>query len=191
MPTNQALPVSQFQDPNQQSIRRRLSSLSLKLQPISSPAASWAFQRSKSVSSMGEYAGSSVKKWWDLGWSWILSKKPIFAEDLEMNEEEIKVIGSHNKGSWRHVFYKVRSEFRKLLGSQNVGLPQTYKCDSTNYSNDFDNGRKSQFLGWTQNFQNQEEKKILVLWNIKVYWDQFKMDLCSFHFCDSACNSCN
>lgn len=147
MPTNQALPVSQSQDPNQQSIRRRLSSISFKIQPISSPAAaSWAFRRSKSVSSMGEYAGSSIKKWWDWGWSLILSRKPIFAQDLETNDEEIKFIGSHNRGTWRHVFYKVRSEFKKLVGSENVGLPQTYRYNSSDYSKNFDTGMKSQFL---------------------------------------------
>ncbi|KAJ6986225.1 hypothetical protein NC653_023963 [Populus alba x Populus x berolinensis] len=108
-----ALPVSQTHFSKDQAVaglRRRLSSLSLKFQPISSPATQWAFQRSKSVSAMGEYAGSSVKKWWDWGWSWILSRKPVFAQDLEMNEEETRVLGCHSKGSWGHVFYKFRSE---------------------------------------------------------------------------------
>jgi hypothetical protein len=74
---------------------------------------------------MGEYAGGSIRKWWDWGWSWVLSRKPIFASDLEMNEEETKNLGSQNRGSWRHVFYKVRSEIRKLVGSDHVGLQQT------------------------------------------------------------------
>lgn len=143
------LPVSQshsHHDSKEQSqIRRRLSSLSLNIQPISSsPAASWAIRRSKSVSSMGEYAGSSIRKWWDWGWAWVLSRKPIFAKDLEMNEEETKLIGSHNRGSLRHVFYKVRSEVRKLLGSDRVGLPQTCRYDSFNYSKNFDDGSKTQ-----------------------------------------------
>ncbi|XP_022762157.1 uncharacterized protein LOC111308082 [Durio zibethinus] len=110
---SQALPVSQTESKEQlPGLRRRLSSLSLKLQPISCPAASWTFPRSKSLSSMGEYAGSSIRKWWDWGWSWVLSRKPMFAQDLEMNEEETRVLGCHNKGSWRHVFYKVRSEIK-------------------------------------------------------------------------------
>lgn len=142
MPANQALPVSQG-DSKEPCLRRRLSSLSLKIQPIASPAASWAFRRSKSVSSMGEYAGSSIRKWWDWGWSWILSRKPIFATDLEMDEEETKMLGSHNKGSWRHVFYKVRYEIRKLVGSDKVGLPQTYSYDSYNYSQNFEDGVRS------------------------------------------------
>ncbi|XP_021912754.1 uncharacterized protein LOC110826422 [Carica papaya] len=136
--TRVQLPVSNNDAADQQSLRRRPSSLSLRIQNISSsPAASWAFRRSKSVSSMGEYAGSSIRKWWDLGWSWILSRKPVFAKDIEMNEEETRVLGCHNKGSWRHVFYKVRSEIRRLMRSDQVGLPQTYRYDSFNYAKNF------------------------------------------------------
>ncbi|KAL8540023.1 hypothetical protein ACS0TY_001570 [Phlomoides rotata] len=114
---NQSLPLSQAQEAKGPGIRRRLSSLSLNLKiqaPSSSPA--WA---SKS--------GTSIRKWWEWGWGWILSRKPTFASDLEMNEEETALLGSHNRGSWRHVFYKVISQVRrKLLGADNVGLPQTY-----------------------------------------------------------------
>lgn len=146
MPASQSLPVSQgLQDPltEQPGLRRRLSSLSLKLQPISSPATSWALSRSKSVSAMGEYAGGSIRKWWLWGWTWILSRKPIFAQDLEMNEEETKVLGSDNRGSWRHVFYKVRSELKRLVGSDVDSLPQTYRYN-------FDDGRTKtkKMLGW-------------------------------------------
>lgn len=146
MPASQSLPVSQgLQDPltEQPGLRRRLSSLSLKLQPISSPATSWALSRSKSVSAMGEYAGGSIRKWWLWGWTWILSRKPIFAQDLEMNEEETKVLGSDNRGSWRHVFYKVRSELKRLVGSDVGSLPQTYRYN-------FDDGRTKtkKMLGW-------------------------------------------
>ncbi|KAJ4715819.1 Protein downstream neighbor of son like [Melia azedarach] len=135
LPKSNSLPVSQGEQ--QPSLRRRLSSLSLKIQPISSQTTSWAFQRSKSVSAMGEYAGTSVRKWWDWGWTWILSKKPSFAQDLEMNEEETRVLGCQNKGSLRHVFYKVRSEIKKLMGSDKVGLPQTCKYSSFDYSKNF------------------------------------------------------
>lgn len=142
--TNQALPVSQpDSNSKQQSLRRRLSSLSFKIQPISSPATSWAFHRSKSVSSMGEYAGTSIRKWWDWGCSWVLSRKPIFANDLEMNEEETKMLGPQNKGSWRHVFFKVRSEIRKLVGSDHVALPQTYRYTPYDYSKNFDDGTRT------------------------------------------------
>lgn len=144
------LPVSQSESKEQlPGLRRRLSSLSLNMQPISSsPATSWAFHfhRSKSLSSMGEYAGSSIRKWWDWGWSWVLSRKPTFAQDLEMNEEETMVLGCHNKGSWRHVFYKVKSEIKKLVGSDDkVGLPQTYRYDSL---------KKTQEFWWWEQKQN-------------------------------------
>ncbi|KAL3539157.1 hypothetical protein ACH5RR_002523 [Cinchona calisaya] len=98
-------------------IRRRLSSLSLKIQLQSSSSPSWgAFRRSKSVSSMGSEYGGGIRKWWNWGWDWILSRKPTFARDLEMNEAETAALGCHSKGSWRHVFYKVKSELGKLVG---------------------------------------------------------------------------
>ncbi|KAB2050807.1 hypothetical protein E1A91_A12G013700v1 [Gossypium mustelinum] len=144
---SRSLPLSQTQSKEQAplpALRRRLSSLSLKLHPsISSPSApSWSFPRSKSLSSMGDYAGSSIRKWWDWGWSWVLSRKPMFAQDLEMNEEETRVLGCHNKGSWRHVFYKLRSEIKKRMGSDKVGLPQTCRYDSLSYSKNFGVGNK-------------------------------------------------
>ncbi|KAF5727103.1 hypothetical protein HS088_TW22G00790 [Tripterygium wilfordii] len=126
-----ALPVShqqqQAQDQEQQTLRRRLSSLSLKIQPgaelimSSSSSVLSRFPRSKSM--------SSIKEWFDWGWTWILSRKPTFAEDLEMNEEETRALGFNNKGSWRHVFYKFKSEIHRLVGSdENIGvLPQTCK----------------------------------------------------------------
>ncbi|KAL5580467.1 hypothetical protein UlMin_012909 [Ulmus minor] len=74
---------------------------------------------------MGEYAGTSIRKWWDWGWSWILSKKPIFAQDLEMNEEETKILGSSSRGSWRHVFYKcVGKEPIRALARAPSGLEE-------------------------------------------------------------------
>ncbi|XP_073158008.1 uncharacterized protein [Henckelia pumila] len=126
---SQSLPVSEpgLQD-QRPGIRRRLSSLSLNLKIQPSPPSAWAFRRSKSLSSMGENAGDSIRKWWDWGWGWILSRKPAFAADLEMNEEETTTIGFHNKGSWRHVFFKVTSQLRrKLSRSDDVGLPQTMR----------------------------------------------------------------
>lgn len=123
-------------------IRRRLSSLPLKIQlqptPMSSSSLSYlmgSFRRSKSMSSLGEYSENSIRKWWDWGWAWILSRKPIFAEDLEMNEQEIAALYCHNKGSWRHVLYKLKNELGKLVwgSSHNTGLPQT-ACSSSSYS---------------------------------------------------------
>ncbi|XP_059314510.1 uncharacterized protein LOC132065240 [Lycium ferocissimum] len=167
--SKEALPMSQ---PAEETggeglgVRKRLSALSLRMnmrtrsacqQPILSfyststnSSSSWAFRRSKSLSSLsagvGEYAGSSIRKWWEWGVGWIMSKKPTFADDLEMNEEEKAVLGCHSKGSWRHVFYKVRSELRRLVRSgNNVGLPQTFRYDSFNYSKNFDDSKPNLF----------------------------------------------
>ncbi|CAI9104831.1 OLC1v1003598C1 [Oldenlandia corymbosa var. corymbosa] len=112
----------------QSGIRRRLSSMSLKIQEESGRSGSavsdyimGSFRRSKSMSSMGaQYAGNSIRKWWDLGWAWVLSRKPAFAQDLEMNEHEMAAIGSHHKGSWKHVLFKLKLELGKLLRSDNM-----------------------------------------------------------------------
>ncbi|KAK7320834.1 hypothetical protein VNO77_30676 [Canavalia gladiata] len=132
--TKPSLPVSRS-DSNlhEGGLRRRLSSLSLK---IHATPASWSmsFPRSKSLSSMGDYAGTSIREWWAWSWAWILSRKPIFATDLEMNEQESKLLGSHNKGTWRHVFYKVRSEIRRFISSDHSTLPQTYTMRTTQAS---------------------------------------------------------
>ncbi|XP_010530974.1 PREDICTED: uncharacterized protein LOC104807409 [Tarenaya hassleriana] len=105
-------------------LRRRLSSLSLNLsQPVAD-----RFPRSKSVSAMGEQAGSSIREWWGWGWAWILSRKPIFVRDLEMDKDEAKVLGSHNRGSLMHVFFKLRSEIRRLLRSSDGGDALPLSC---------------------------------------------------------------
>ncbi|CAG7886251.1 unnamed protein product [Brassica rapa] len=122
-----SLPVSQRLSPSTKDehgvIRRRLSSLSLNLLNQPSEIAS-RFPKSKSVSDMGKQVGSSVKEWWEWGWSWILSRKPIFIRDLELNREEAKTIGSQNKGSIMHVFLKLRSQIRSLVGSSSDTLPK-------------------------------------------------------------------
>ncbi|CAJ1971651.1 unnamed protein product [Sphenostylis stenocarpa] len=129
-----SLPVSRSDsnsNQNEGGLRRRLSSLSLKIQgsPVVGGAASyWSFPRSKSLSSVGDYAGTSIRKWWDWSWAWILSRKPIFASDLEMNDQETKLLGSHSKGTWRHVIYKMRSEIRRFITSDHATLPQTYSA---------------------------------------------------------------
>lgn len=107
-------------------MRRRMSFSDIQ-QPTISNTTAWALRGSKSVSSIGYSASTSVRNWWDRGWAWILSRKPVFAQDLEMNTEETSVLGCHNKGSWRHVIYKFRSEIRKLVGSDQPGLPQTIR----------------------------------------------------------------
>ncbi|CAI9277050.1 unnamed protein product [Lactuca saligna] len=112
-------------------MRRRISSMTFQIQPPTmSDTTAWALRSSKSVSSMGESASTSIKTWWARGWGWILSRKPVFAQDLEMNQEETSVLGCHNKGSLRHILYKFRSEIRKLVGSDQAGLPQTIRSNS-------------------------------------------------------------
>ncbi|XP_010548181.1 PREDICTED: uncharacterized protein LOC104819696 [Tarenaya hassleriana] len=122
-----SLPVSQpsAADADQPGLlRRRLSSLSLNL----SQSVSARFPRSNSVSAMGEQAGSSVREWWDRGWAWILSRRPIFIRDLEMNKDEARVLDSHDRGSLIHVFFKLRSEIRRLIRSDGAdGLPLSCK----------------------------------------------------------------
>lgn len=130
-----SLPVSQTTPDSKPSaapagmLRRRLSFDQIQPPTISETTA-WALRSSKSVSSMGGSATTSVRNWWASGWAWILSRKPVFAQDLEMNQEETSVLGCHNKGSWRHVLYKFRSEIRKLIGSDQGGLPQTIRPSS-------------------------------------------------------------
>jgi hypothetical protein len=107
-------------------LRKRLSSLSGKIQPISSASAEWAFRRSKSAPSLaGAFAAGHLKRWWE--WvGWLLSKKPEFAGDLEMNEEEAAALGRQSRGSWGHILYKVRSSVRRLVTSTHA-LPTTQK----------------------------------------------------------------
>ncbi|KAG5064889.1 hypothetical protein JHK85_006072 [Glycine max] len=123
-----SLPVSTSRSDSEGGLRRRLSSLSLKIQLESPNSSSWSFPRSKSLSSMGDYA----RTWWDWSWAWILSRKLIFATDLEMNDQETKLLASHNRGTWRHVFYKLRSEIRRFINtSDHTTLPKTYHHKST------------------------------------------------------------
>ncbi|XP_074583805.1 uncharacterized protein LOC141839856 [Curcuma longa] len=121
-------------------LRKRISSFSVKIQPLS---ADWAaFRRSKSAPSFGELAGAvgPIRRWWGQCWGWILSRKPTFAQDIEMNEEETAMLGFQLKGSWRHLFYRVRSEIRKLIRSDCLPttLPQGFRYDSFSYAQNFD-----------------------------------------------------
>lgn len=118
-----ALPVSTTEDDAAAAgggggIRRRLSSSSLNKIPAA--AANWSFPRSK-IS-----VGDSIRSWWLWIFAWILSRKPVFATDLEMNEQETKHLASGDRGSWKHVFYRMRSEIKRITNSHDLHLPQTY-----------------------------------------------------------------
>jgi len=108
-------------------IRRRLSTSSLNNNNTSAETNNkWSFvPRSKSLSfsSMGD----SIRNWWTWSWAWILSRKPIFATDLEMNEQETKLLTSRDKGSWKHVICRMRSEIRRRITNSDyyAPLPQT------------------------------------------------------------------
>ncbi|XP_044950327.1 uncharacterized protein LOC123400000 [Hordeum vulgare subsp. vulgare] len=70
-------------------MRKRLSSFSGKIQPISFASAKWVIRRTRSAPSIAVgFAGGPLKRWWDWGVGWLLSKKLGFVGDLEMNEEE-------------------------------------------------------------------------------------------------------
>ncbi|KAG7579466.1 hypothetical protein ISN45_Aa03g036070 [Arabidopsis thaliana x Arabidopsis arenosa] len=116
-----SLPISSTTIDEPGLLRRRLSSLSLNLSRNQPSTVS----RSKSVSDMGEQGGSSMKEWWEWSWSWILLKKlPIFFTDLEVNKNETKSsLGNQQRGSFVHVFFKLRSEIRRLLRPSSDSLP--------------------------------------------------------------------
>ncbi|WOL04275.1 hypothetical protein Cni_G12996 [Canna indica] len=121
-------------------MRKRISSFSVKIQPLSTASAEWAIRRSKSMPSIGEFAGVPLRRWWGRWWGWILSRKPAFAQDIEMNDEETAMLGCQSKGSWRHIFYKVRSEIRKLMRSNSLPTTQGFRYDSFSYAQNFDDG---------------------------------------------------
>ncbi|KAJ8512978.1 hypothetical protein OPV22_003412 [Ensete ventricosum] len=148
MPYKDELPTFQVHQQQQQQqdshligLRKRISSFSVKIQPLSSVSTEWAIRRCKSMPSIGEFAGGPLRRWWGSWWGWILSRKPVFAQDVEMNEEETAMLGSHHKGSWRHVFYRVRSEIRKLMRSNSLPTTQGFRYDSFDYPQNFDDGK--------------------------------------------------
>ncbi|AET01086.1 hypothetical protein MtrunA17_Chr5g0448731 [Medicago truncatula] len=110
-------------------IRRRLSTSSLKNNTSTETTNNkWSsfIPRSKSLSFSS--IGDSIRNWWTWSWAWILSRKPIFATDLEMNEQETKLLTSRDKGSWKHVICRMRSEIRRRITNSDhyyTPLPQT------------------------------------------------------------------
>ncbi|KAE9606424.1 hypothetical protein Lal_00013624 [Lupinus albus] len=105
-------------------LRRRLSSLKIPNIPKSSS--------SSPSMTMSDYTNGTcitIKKWWDCVCAWILSSKPIFVTDLEMNQQyETKLL----RGTWEHLFTKLRSQITRLITSDHHHLPQTYNVNNKN-----------------------------------------------------------
>ncbi|GAU46675.1 hypothetical protein TSUD_254410 [Trifolium subterraneum] len=107
-------------------LRRRLSCSSLISNNNETSSSTWSFPCSSRSTKSFSFS-FSITNWWAWSWAWILSRKPIFATDLEMNEHETKLLASRDKGSWKHVFYRMRSEIRRITNSDYcTPLPQTY-----------------------------------------------------------------
>ncbi|KAM3225524.1 hypothetical protein ACQJBY_058337 [Aegilops geniculata] len=136
-------------------LRKRLSSFSGKIQPISSASAEWAFRRTRSAPSLAaEFAGGPLKRWWDWGLGWLLSKKLGFAGDLEMNEEEAAALGRQSRGTWAHVLYKVRSGVRRLVASDH-SLPTSQRLRGASLppSSAHQHCKPAPQFAYTQSFQ--------------------------------------
>lgn len=146
-PLKDELPISQdfSKDTHKIGLRRRISSFSIKVQPLSSTSTSWSFNRSKSLSAIGELTGGPLRRWWDWGWGWILSRKPAFSQDIEMNgDETANFLGCHSQYNWKHLFYKIRSKVRKIVRPQRLPMTQGFRYDSFSYAQNFDDGGRGE-----------------------------------------------
>ncbi|XP_062195101.1 uncharacterized protein LOC133898425 [Phragmites australis] len=121
-------------------LRRRMSSFSVRIQP---PGAVAAFRRAQSMPSVKALAAAgALRRWWEWGLGWVMARRPLFARGLEMSEDEAAALGGcHNRGTWLHVFYKVRAGARRLLGRDGRPLPaRDFRYDSVSYGQNFDDG---------------------------------------------------
>ncbi|CAO2207232.1 unnamed protein product [Urochloa humidicola] len=126
-------------------LRRRMSSISVHLRPsLSSSAAS--FRRAQSMPSVKALAAAgALRRWWEWGLGWVMERRPPFARGLQMSDDEAAALGGcHCRGTWRHVFYKVRAGARRILGRDGRPLkaaaPQDFGYDSVSYAQNFDDG---------------------------------------------------
>ncbi|KAJ3707379.1 hypothetical protein LUZ61_011084 [Rhynchospora tenuis] len=127
-------------------LRRRIASFSVKIQPISTATTEWAFRRSQSMPSFRDITSGPLSKWWSWGTSWLLSKKAQFSRDLEMDGEgeQTTMLGTDGtSNAFVHLFYKVRSELRKLIRSDKLPTTHKFRYDSFSYAQNFDDGEKA------------------------------------------------
>ncbi|CAO2162799.1 unnamed protein product [Urochloa humidicola] len=126
-------------------LRRRMSSISVHLRPSLSTAAS--IRRAQSMPSVKALAAAgALRRWWEWGLGWMMERRPHFARGLEMSDDEAAALGGcHCRGTWRHVFYKVRAGARRLLGRDGRPLkaaaPPDFGYDSVSYAQNFDDGQ--------------------------------------------------
>ncbi|OEL15739.1 hypothetical protein BAE44_0023239 [Dichanthelium oligosanthes] len=127
-------------------LRRRMStSFAVHVKPLSS-AGAVVFRRAQSMPSVKALAAAgALRRWWEWGLGWVMARRPPFAGGLEMSDDEAAALGGcHCKGTWRHVFYKVRAGARRLLGRDGRPLkaaaPQDFGYDSVSYAQNFDDG---------------------------------------------------
>ncbi|KAF3331135.1 hypothetical protein FCM35_KLT04489 [Carex littledalei] len=128
-------------------LRRRIASFSVKIQPISTATTEWALRKSQSMPNFKDITSGPFSKWWSWGTSWLLSKKAQFSRDLEMNGEgeRATMLGRNGaSNSFVHFFYKIRSELRKLIGSDKLPTSHKFGYDSFSYAQNFDDGEKIQ-----------------------------------------------
>ncbi|EAZ43305.1 hypothetical protein OsJ_27901 [Oryza sativa Japonica Group] len=50
-----------------------------------------------SVKALAAQAGA-VRRWWGWGLGWVMNRRPAFARDLEMNDDEAAALGCHCRG---------------------------------------------------------------------------------------------
>jgi hypothetical protein len=155
MAPRDALPISQATTASIQTncpehlngLRRRFASFSVKIQPISNATTEWAFRRTQSMPSFKDITSGPFSNWWSVCTSWLLSKKAQFTHDLEMSREgerETMLGRNGTSNAVMHLFYKIRSELRKLVGSDKLPTTHKFRYDSFSYAQNFDDGEKAQ-----------------------------------------------
>ncbi|KAJ1269120.1 hypothetical protein BS78_07G186100 [Paspalum vaginatum] len=127
-------------------LRRRVSSFSACIAPSLSSSSAAAFRRAQSMPSVKALAAAgALRRWWEWGLGWVLARRPPFARGLEMSDDEAAALGGcHLRGTWRHVFHKVRAGARRMLGRDGRPLkpaaPLDFGYDSVSYAQNFDDG---------------------------------------------------